>query len=91
MIPVTRQSRRPGSHDTRQCSDLDRLKDVAKYAPAYRIEVTASSMIAMSGYSTLANDAKIMISLAIAAVSDNITLGKGIHRALDTARSVVIV
>jgi dienelactone hydrolase len=64
-------------------------RDVTKNAPSYRNEVTASSLIAMAGYSTMADAAKIKIPLrAITAKDDSITPASKIHKALDGVKSV---
>jgi dienelactone hydrolase len=64
-------------------------KDVTKNAPLYRNEVTASSLLAMSTYSTVADAANIKIPLrAITAKDDSITPASKIHKALDGVKGV---
>ncbi|KAF2433945.1 alpha/beta-hydrolase [Tothia fuscella] len=64
-------------------------KDVTKNAPLYRNEVTASSLLALSTYSTVADAANIKIPLrAITAKDDSITPASKIHRALDSVKGV---
>jgi dienelactone hydrolase len=64
-------------------------RNVTRNAPSYRNEVTASSLIAMAGYTTVADAAKIKIPLrAITARDDSITPASKIHKALDSVERV---
>jgi dienelactone hydrolase len=64
-------------------------KNVTRNAPSYVNKVTASSLIAMAGYSTMADAANIKIPLrAITAKDDSITPASKIHKALDGVKGV---
>jgi hypothetical protein len=64
-------------------------KNVMRNAPNYRNAVTASSLIAMAGHSTMADASKIKAPLrAITAEDDSITPASKIHKALDGVKGV---